>query len=164
MTETPDFEQPNTAESQPEKKRIKVEMSKNHLLVDGRTLEANDDADVIRTALVMGRPVIMAGLEEFKRYQQELNPGAEVSLAPFEAIKLRAGNMRNVSKSLTKEALESKEQVFYERSALHEELYPLWDIVSDSGFVPHVRLFGTRSGWHLGIWGEISQLSEGSRA
>jgi hypothetical protein len=134
---------------------LKIKMSDNDLLVNGKVLETADGPEVLQAALVQGREKITRGLEKYKERIQKLYPDAEVSLSPFKAMELASGSMREVRKVLTKEAIDSKERVFPGKDAVKEEYLPFWDAIVKGGFEPHIRLEGTSSGWDLGLWAEV---------
>lgn len=130
-------------------------------MVDGRVLEPSDGAEVLQRALTEGRDEILWGLEEYRRYIQELNPGAEVSLAPFSVMKLGT----HPKEVLSKIGLERKkhfEQLYPNIDDIREEFHPLWQAVEASGFIPEVRLHvSSRSEWGPQyLWARIPHAGE----
>jgi len=134
---------------------LEISMSKNTLLVNGRVLQASDGPEILRQCLTEGKDEILRGLERYRKYIQDLNPGAEVSLAPFSVMYFGAARERK--KVLTKESLVAKEQVYQDISAIREEYKPFWEAVEASGYRPEVRVYFYAPSWDVRLWAQIKE-------
>lgn len=143
------------------KKPIKVEMSRNVLYVRGKVLEPDDGEEILGQALTYGKDKIMRGLEEYKEYMQDLNPGAEVGLSPFKVVHLG----KSKRKVLTEFGEQLRDDVVYSHYGVKQELFPLWQAIKWCGFIPHVRIhmFGQMFGrpdYEIGLWATVPEPEE----
>jgi len=142
--------QNNTGEIIPE---LTVSMSRNHLLVNNRTLEPDDGPDQLHQALTKGRDVILHGLERYREQVIAQNPGAEVNLAPFTVMRINQ-HPKKVLSPLGLELKSRHEQVFSDVSTLRENFHPYWYAIQQAGFVPELRVYFLRS-YDVAFWANI---------
>lgn len=155
MEQEPNLETPAQPESHEDNPPLRIEMSQNNLMVNGRRLELSDGPEALYRALTEGKAEIMAGLEKFRRYQQDLNPGAEVVLASFTTVLLGT----HPKKVLSPAGMELKShfnQIYAEPNLIKDEFHSFWQAVEAGGYRPEVRLHGSQSSWDpLYLWAHL---------
>jgi hypothetical protein len=132
---------------------VRVEMSKNNLLVNDRLLEPSDGPEILLRALVENKDVIIQGLQRFCKEMQALHPDAQVGLAPFTVMRITSHPKRVLSYS----GLERKkyfEQVFTDINDIRGELHPFWRAVEEAEFIPDLRVYWSGH-YETGLWANL---------
>lgn len=124
-----------------------ISFEQNHLLVNGRPLEASDGPSALWRVLTDSKEKIDEGLQAYREQMKIEHPDKEISPdTPLRLVYL-ADYPRDVLTPAAMEKIDHFEREFNDIEDIREEFRELWKAIDANGRLAEVRLLADRTGW-----------------
>lgn len=133
------------------------------LLVNGRVLTGEDDPELLKRALLSDRNYIRTAIESaYEKYKnQPHHKDAQVERPPLPVTVLSDKPGKKGWNVIKEEAYWANTTggIYTAMEDLQEKYQPFWLAVSESGFLPEVRIMGNRSGSRAYLYARLPEES-----